>query len=338
MIACAACLYIAGWAFAGTAAPPASKDAANTVVLQNAPPSGAIARIGDETITKAEFDRDLEYRLRKEELETKRPAVLDDAFCKRAIQELVDGRIILLLAKESGIGVSNDDVNQALEKGKEKLGSDKAYDEYLKKQGLSEDDLANEIRNRLVVEKWEQEQTKSLSVTDADIAAEYERWKKNGMAQRKERTIDFAHILAHADATDIAASEAAHKKIEAARKRIESGESFQEVAKQVSDDAATAPLGGAYNEIAPGKMVPEIDQRIAKMSLKQVSEPFQTRLGWHILTVLARNEPGVIPMDKMKDGLKQSVLSSKQKARMRDIVAEARKRIPVEIYWKPTGK
>ncbi len=72
------------------------------------------------------------------------------------------------------------------------------------------------------------------------------------------------------------------------KQRIEGGDDFANLARSHSDDQGSAIKGGDLGWVSPGDMVPEFEQEMNKLSLNQVSEPFQTSFGWHIAQVLER--------------------------------------------------
>jgi len=74
------------------------------------------------------------------------------------------------------------------------------------------------------------------------------------------------------------------------RERVLAGEDFTELAPSFSSDSASAAQGGNLGWIRPGQMVPEFEDQIRDMQPGQISEPFETRFGWHIVEVRDRRE------------------------------------------------
>lgn len=74
------------------------------------------------------------------------------------------------------------------------------------------------------------------------------------------------------------------------RKRILAGEEFRALAKQYSEDIGSAMEGGELGWISPGQMVPEFQDAMDKTEPKNVSQPFLSQYGWHILQVEERRE------------------------------------------------
>jgi len=94
------------------------------------------------------------------------------------------------------------------------------------------------------------------------------------------------HILIKTD--QLVTSEQAKAKLEQLKFRIESGDDFALLAKGNSHDPVSAIDGGNLGWRSPGELVPEFQRMMDSLEPKQVSEPFRSNFGWHILEVLER--------------------------------------------------
>ncbi|HYW91734.1 MAG TPA: peptidylprolyl isomerase [Gammaproteobacteria bacterium] len=82
----------------------------------------------------------------------------------------------------------------------------------------------------------------------------------------------------------------AKQKLEKLRKELEEGAKFSRLAKQYSDDTNSADKGGGLGWVQPNQMVPAFTQVMQHLKKGQISQPFQTRFGWHIIQVLGRRK------------------------------------------------
>jgi peptidyl-prolyl cis-trans isomerase SurA len=81
------------------------------------------------------------------------------------------------------------------------------------------------------------------------------------------------------------------QKLATAREKIQSGaEPFEVLAKSLSEDPGSASEGGDLGWSGPGTFVPEFEQTIAKLKDNEISEPFRSQYGWHIVQVLGRRK------------------------------------------------
>jgi peptidyl-prolyl cis-trans isomerase SurA len=74
------------------------------------------------------------------------------------------------------------------------------------------------------------------------------------------------------------------------RARIINGEDFAILARSHSDDKASAADGGSLGWVSPGLMVQRFEQQMNQLKPGEISQPFQTRYGWHIVQVMSRRK------------------------------------------------
>lgn len=94
------------------------------------------------------------------------------------------------------------------------------------------------------------------------------------------------HILITTN--EVLDDDTARQKLAEIRRRIGSGEDFSAVAKVVSEDPQSAIEGGDLGWTAPGSFVPAFEKTMNSLQIDEISEPFKTQFGWHILQVLER--------------------------------------------------
>ena len=96
--------------------------------------------------------------------------------------------------------------------------------------------------------------------------------------------IHVRHILMKTNELDD--DETVRQKLFKIRERIVKGEDFAGIASTSSEDAGSAPDGGDLGWTGPGTFVPEFDKAIADLKPNEITEPFKTRYGWHIVQTL----------------------------------------------------
>jgi peptidyl-prolyl cis-trans isomerase SurA len=108
--------------------------------------------------------------------------------------------------------------------------------------------------------------------------------RRSGEAAVMVNQIHVRHILMKPNELDD--DETVRQKLAKLRDRIEKGESFAGIASTASEDPGSAPDGGDLGWSGPGTFVPEFDKAIADLKDNEISEPFKTRYGWHIVQML----------------------------------------------------
>ncbi|HSJ48576.1 MAG TPA: peptidylprolyl isomerase [Gammaproteobacteria bacterium] len=96
------------------------------------------------------------------------------------------------------------------------------------------------------------------------------------------------HILLRPDELQSAAQ--VENRLLQLRRRIEGGDDFETLARAHSQDAVSAARGGDLGWSNPGDLVPEFEKEMSQLQPGEVSPPFESRFGWHIVQVLERRE------------------------------------------------
>lgn len=100
---------------------------------------------------------------------------------------------------------------------------------------------------------------------------------------KNEGTKQVAHIIIRVGTQYSAKDDKqAEQKIAEINTRLNEGADFAELAKEFSDDPITAAKGG---DLGTGRLIPEMENWKRKLSEGEVSEPFKTDFGWHILKI-----------------------------------------------------
>jgi peptidyl-prolyl cis-trans isomerase SurA len=108
--------------------------------------------------------------------------------------------------------------------------------------------------------------------------------RRSGEAQVIINQIHLRHILMKPNELDD--DETVRQKLSKLRDRILAGEDFAGLASTNSADPGSAPDGGDLGWAGPGTFVPEFDKAIADLKEGEISQPFKTRYGWHIVQML----------------------------------------------------
>lgn len=317
-------------------APAAAQAAQGKAVLPD-----VVARIGDEVITRDQFQTavaNLKSRIRANAMEQSGgQANIPEDFelptpqIDYLITGMVNEKVLLMMAKQAQSPVSDEEVQKRYDESKAQFPSGQSLDEAMAAAGITENDLKGMIRDRLTVQKFVEEKTKDVTVSEEEIAAEYKRLNEDGKLQ-KSATVDFAHIVVRASAGDEQASSAAKTKIEEARNRIVSGADFGVVAKEVSEDVDSIQDGGVYRDIAKGGFVSEVLDYAFTGPLGKVSEPIRSAAGWHIVTVLARREPTTYSPAETHDGIQEGIHKKKAYERLGKALEEGKQTLEIQVF------
>ena len=121
--------------------------------------------------------------------------------------------------------------------------------------------------------------------------------------ERDHVEVKASHIMKMVPADSLDAVK--HAQIDSIAK-IVTGENFAEVAKAESDDRGSSVRGGELGWFGKGMMVKEFEEAAFGLKTGEISAPFRTQYGWHI--VYKEDERGIQPLDSMRAQIQRQVL------------------------------
>jgi foldase protein PrsA len=290
-------------------------------------PPGAIAIVGEFEIAKTEFDRLIDqakksFEAQEQDFPEAGTPEYEDVKSS-IVRSLVEEAQWAQEADEMGIKVTDQEVNKRLDELKEQFfqGDDKKYEEELERQGLTEQQVREEIRSRVLSEKIYTSVTKSVKVTDQQIQAYY---RKNETQFEQPESREVRHILVKSKA-----------KSQDIYQQLQNGASFATLAKRFTEDEASKAEGGKMTA-QKGRTVAPFDKFVFDAETGDLSEPIKTEFGWHIIEVLSEVKPkSVTPLEDVKESIKTTLLQQRQNAAMRRWVADLKEKYADETAYAP---
>ena len=107
-------------------------------------------------------------------------------------------------------------------------------------------------------------------------------------SQNVVNQVHARHILLKT--TELQDDATIEQKLSAVRARIVKGEDFGALAKVLSEDPGSGAEGGDLGWTGPGSFVPEFERTLDALKENEISQPFRTQFGWHIIQLLGRRQ------------------------------------------------
>ena len=182
-------------------------------------------------------------------------------------------------------------------------------------------------REKLLMEEMLQSVGKAALTDEAMHKVYDEAVKQIG----EQQEVHARHILVRAAAGDDKASKDAEDKIKAVIARLNKGEDFATVAKEVTEDPSGKANGGDLGYFTKEQMVPEFADVAFKMDKGQISGPVKTQFGWHVIKVEDKRIKPPPQFDEVKQQIEQYVVRKAQA----DLVTKLRGDAKIEKFYKP---
>jgi peptidyl-prolyl cis-trans isomerase SurA len=287
-----------------------------------------VARVNNEVITRSEFERakasadedaksDCQSRCTPEQLSQ----LIEDRK-KNALRELIDQSLLVQRAKDMGISVEPDVIKQLDQiRIENKLPSMEALEEAVSKQGLNWEDFKNNIRTGLLTKKVIGSEVGShINIPKDEIQKYYDEHKPEFMRPEQVALRSIEVNTTGKDATEVAELK---KKAETARKRIQDGEDFGEIAKRYSD-GATAKQGGYLGQYKRGELSKELEDTVFGMKRNDLTEVLETKQGFLIMQVMEHYDEGEQPLAKVQNEIEEKLYSQRMEPALREYLKTLR--------------
>ncbi len=245
---------------------------------------GIAAVVGNQIVLNSELGQ-LKIQMKQQGIDIKN---LDD--CK-ILERLMQDKLLLIEAKKDTlIKVSDKEiesmVDQQIEYMKTQMGGSlEKVLEFYNKNTLSE--LQNELKkidkNKKLSEQMRQKIMKDVDVTPEEVRAFYDAIPKDKIPEIGTQ-VELMQIVIKAKPGKEAEQKVIDK-LKEIKKKVENGASFRAQAVLYSQDPGSRANGGKYVLTRKSAFVQEFKDVAFSLEKGQVSEPFKTEFGWHILTV-----------------------------------------------------
>jgi len=146
----------------------------------------------------------------------------------------------------------------------------------------------------------------------------YARYQENKATYTSEEIRDTSHILITVNGDEDAAPALA--RITEIRERIVNGESFADLARELSEDPGSASEGGSLGEVERGVMVPTFEAALFSMEVDQLSQPVKTPFGWHLIKLDSISGGEIQSFETVKSTLLDEIRTQLAEGQIYDLV------------------
>ena len=299
--------------------------------------SDVVLKVNDKEITRAEFYGDFN-KIKNAQFKNA-PANIkkDTSYAVLSLKERYVNDVIMrsLLTQEfekRNISVSENELKAKKDQIIAQVGSQEQLDKLLKENNITEDRLNEDMTSEIKIEKL----LKSLKVSEATDADAQKFYNENKSRFATPERVLAYHILidvnpenikrklADADKDASLTQEQLEQKVaaevqrkealakEVAAKAQKNPKDFAKLAKQYSDDEASAQKGGELGYIGANDVVKEFSQAAFALKPNTVSGLVKSQFGYHIIYVKDKAKAGAQSFDTVKKDIKQYLSEQKK--------------------------
>ncbi len=272
-----------------------------TVIIAHGPPTAAaqeqvldeiVAIVGDQIILKSDIDGLVTGLVQQRRME------YSNALWADALNQLIDQKVMAVHAKrDTNITVTEDQVDQSLndriDQLTQQVGSiDRLEQIYGKSLVQIRADLRADFRERLLAEQLQGQKMRTIKTTPSEVNEWFSQFPTDSLPTLPD-IIRVSHIVRYPTISQEAEDEAIEI-ISTIRDSVMTGTStLEDMARRFSDDQGSAANGGRYEEMNLGDLVPEFAAVASRSQVGELSTPFKSPFGYHILRVNERRGDAV---------------------------------------------
>jgi foldase protein PrsA len=212
----------------------------------------------------------------------------DEAIMENMVLEL----LLIDAAEKDGFSMSDEELKKELDVYKGYFNTDEEYKTFLETNEMTEEYLTEAIKKEYIINQYLQKNIENAVPTDEELKKVYEDTK---MGQQ----VRASHILVNTE-----------DEANAVKDRLNKGETFEDVAKEVSIDGSK-DNGGDLDFFSYGSMVKEFSEAAFSMNVGDVSDPVKSQFGYHIIKVTDKKTDDTVTFDNSKDTLTETYKTNK---------------------------
>ena len=265
-----------------------------------APDAGVWGVVDGAPITSVEVDKFYRTQLNPDAPQPSQDEAL--SLKLNVLDELINNHILLEKAKALGLQAADGEVEDKFTEFKSPY-TEEEFQRQLKTRGYTVDDLKNDIRQQLSIQKViNHEVVAKIAVTDQDVQDFYNQNRAQFNVTEPQYRIAQIVVTPHKDPglrnrknDDATTPAEAQRKIAALEQQLTNGADFAQIAMDYSEDPASAGSGGDLGYV-PESSLSQSDPALKKMvmSLKpgQISGVIALRDSFRILKLVSKEAPG----------------------------------------------
>lgn len=249
---------------------------------------------------------------------------------RQALEDLIVREALFQEAAVQHIAADEAVVERVYNEARVLYPDEAAWAKHLADRGLDPVTFRLEMRIRYTVEALQQKEAdKAKPATDEEARAFYEA-NPAAFNQAEPVRVRQIFIRKRSDLPEAWSNE--RGKAKAIRERIRRGEDFATLAREFSEDPASQSKGGEMPPFAKGQMLPEFEEAVYALKPGEVSEVFETPIGFHVAKLEERLPPTHLSFEEAKELIKAWLLREARDRAIRSLTDAVKGKARVERY------
>jgi peptidyl-prolyl cis-trans isomerase C len=249
---------------------------------------------------------------------------------REAMDLMIEQELVAQAAEREGIEVAPAEVEAELEQVRSAFDRPDRFVSKLKMDGFTEEGYRNHVRRMIAAKHYlDAIRTEAGEVSDEELEAYY---RENERRLTLPEQVRVRHILLVWKPLGTRDDRAAiREQMEPILERARAGEDFAELAREYSEDSATAANGGDTGLFYRGQMVPAFEKVAFSLEPGEVSDIVETPFGVHILRLEERKQARLLPLPEVREQLRDHIRGENAEKAVESEIARLREAAEIEI-------
>ncbi len=207
------------------------------------------------------------------------------------IEDLLLEKLMLHHAKIDSVEVSDQQVENELDRRiryfVNQIGSEKKLEEYYKKSIVEiKEEFREVLRNQLRIQSMQGQIQGQVKITPAEVKEYFDAIPVDSLPLINSQ-VEYAQVVVY-PGENKAEVKRVRDKLNGFVEEVKGGKDFSTLAVLYSEDPGSAAQGGELGMSAKGTFVPEFDAVALSLADGEISKPFKTQFGYHIMQMIER--------------------------------------------------
>jgi len=249
---------------------------------------------------------------------------------REAMDLMIEQELVAQAAEKKGVAVDAEQVDAAVQALRERFDKPEEFSSRLEEEGYTEDSYRKHVARMAAASNYLDEiRAGAGNVSDEDLETYY---RDNQGRLTLPEQVRVRHILLTWKPMGTTDDRAAiREQMAPILEQARGGADFAELAREHSEDSATAAGGGDTGLFHRGEMVPAFEDVAFALRPGEISDPVETPFGVHILKLEERQEARLLPLDEIREQLRDHVRNERAEAAVQAEIARLRDAAEIEI-------
>lgn len=278
-----------------------------------------VALVNQEPITRTQLDIAVFRHLYQRGKQDDRLPEKNLRMIRRAVlQQLIDDTLIRQYADGEGFVAPEEEIEAFISRWESQFESEEDLGLRSEAQFLDEEERNAELARIWSRKRWlEQRIEPGIDVTEEEVRNWYEANRETGTGFVEPAKIRARHLFVSTVEVD---DEAHEEQIREMHRKLLAGEAtFEDLARE-SEDPRTKDRGGDLNWFARDRMPEDFAEVAFALAPGEVSNPFRTAIGWHIVEVTDRQEERAVSFDEMREEIRAHLENQRTEDTIRQLL------------------